>query len=486
MSFNSISFLLFFSIVFIVYYALPKRYRYIGLLAASYCFYMSCSLQYTIILIALTFITYLGALGIEKRYKKICFLASIIVSLAVLFYFKYWLFATVNINYILNILHIQQLSTNYNILLPIGISFYTLQSLGYLIDVYKGNTPPERNFMKYALYVSFFPTILSGPIERSNNLLKQIQNGTDFSYDGVKKGFLYIILGYFEKILIANRLAQMVDYAFSSYAELTGSAIVFAMVLYALQIYMDFAGYSFLALGISKTLGIDLIENFKQPYFALNIKDFWRRWHISLSRWLRDYIYIPLGGSHCSKIRTFLNILITFLISGLWHGASWCFILWGGLHGFYQILSSLTTSIRNKFTRLCKINVDCFCYRMMQRIITFSMVDFAWLFFRAPNLSTAIYMIKQILTNFCLSQTIWNRTWQFGMDSIRMLILFSEILLIFIIDILREKRVNKIAWINERNTVFRWTCYYAILLILLIGAIYNYGAEGSTFIYSKF
>lgn len=486
MSLYSINFLLFFSVVFIIYYALPKQYRYIGLLTASYFFYISYSPRYAIILIILTLITYLGAFGIEKGYRKICFSITIIASLGILLFFKYWLFALVNINRVLNVFHIQELSTSYDILLPIGISFYTLQSLGYLIDVYKEKISSERNFAKYALYVSFFPTILSGPIERSNNLLKQIQEGTDFSYEGVKKGFLLIILGYFEKILIANKLAQMVDYAFLTYTNLSGAAILFAMILYALQIYMDFAGYSFLALGISKSLGIHLVENFRQPYFALNIKDFWRRWHISLSRWLRDYIYIPLGGSHCSTIRTYSNLLITFLISGLWHGAGWCYILWGGLHGFYQILSPLTAGIRTKFIRLCKINVNSFGYKMIQRIITFCMVDFAWLFFRSPNISTAVYMIKQAITNFCLVETIRTKTWQLGMDGIRILILFSEILLIFIIDILREKNINIIAWINGQNTALRWVCYYMILLLLLIGAIYNYGAGTSTFIYSAF
>ena len=366
------------------------------------------------------------------------------------------------------------------------MSFYMLQSLGYLIDVYRENIEPETNFAKYALFVSFFPTIVSGPIERSGNLLRQIQNGTNFSYNDAKSGLLLIVFGYFEKLLIANRISQSVDYAFSNYSELTGAALVFAVFLYAIQIYADFAGYSHIAIGTAKILGFELIYNFKQPYFSVNIKDFWRRWHISLSRWLRDYVYISIGGSHCSKLKTYRNLILTFLISGLWHGSGVTYIVWGGLHGFYQVLGSVTLKIREKIKAKIKINSNCWSYQLLQGIFTFIMVDYAWLFFRAASMKQALSILYKIKSDFRLGDTIYYNLYLLSMEESRFIILVIEIIILLIIDILHEKGFSIISWVNRQNLVFRWSVYLSVIVALFIGILYNYGADVSSFIYSQF
>lgn len=312
MFFDSIGFLLFFPIVVLLYFAFPKKWRYIWLLVTSYFFYLCTSVEYTIFLILSTLITYIGARLMNTKHKKVVLWSCLISNLAVLCVCKHGIWGLSILKRILNLFDLQLSVDAISIVLPVGMSFYMFQSLGNLIDAYRRNAQPEKNFAKYALFVSFFPTILSGPIERSGNLLKQIQSGTEFSYDNAQKGLLMMAFGYFEKILIANRIAILVDNAYENYLGQTGAALAFAVFLYAIQIYADFAGYSYIAIGTAKVLGFDLVENFKQPYFALSIKAFWKRWHISLSQWLRDYVYISMGGSRCSKIKTYRNLFVTF------------------------------------------------------------------------------------------------------------------------------------------------------------------------------
>lgn len=361
-----------------------------------------------------------------------------------------------------------------------------LQAVGYLVDVYKGKVTVEKNFAKYALFVSFFPTILSGPIERSNNLLEQIRKGTKFSYDLVKSGLCFMLWGYFLKLMIANRLSQIVDAAFENSIEQTGATMLIAVILYGIQLYADFAGYSCIAIGVSRTLGFDLVENFRQPYFARSIKEFWGRWHISLSSWLKDYVYIPLGGNRCSKFRGYLNLLLTFLVSGLWHGNGFKFLAWGGLHGVYQIFSKITLSIRAKMIRICKIKTECFSYHLLQRFITFMLVDFAWLFFRASSFRNALFILKNIVFNFQLGDTILLKSYLVGYDPERFVLLLFEIAILFIIDFIHEKKISLLKWLDEQNKVFRWGAYIFACVVLLIGIIHDYGLDASAFIYTQF
>lgn len=327
MLFNSIQFLIFFPIVVALYYLIPKKVRYIWLLLASYYFYMSWNAKYALLLLFSTFVTYLSGLAlgymknkqlagpVKKRGMKLCVAASFTLNLGVLFWFKYFDFAVDNINYVLSKLHITLLNPQFDIILPVGISFFTFQALSYTVDVYRGDIKAEKNFLKYALFVSFFPQLVAGPIERSKNLLKQIEK--EHSFDAAKfcDGIYLMLWGFFLKMVLADRLAIVVNTVYGDIVQYGGMYVVVATIFFGFQIYCDFAGYSTIAMGAAKVMGFELMENFNAPYLAASIADFWRRWHISLSSWFRDYLYIPLGGNRKGKARKYLNQLIVFAVS---------------------------------------------------------------------------------------------------------------------------------------------------------------------------
>lgn len=485
MLFNSLGFMCFFPIVVLIYFIIPKRSRYIWLLVASYYFYMAWNPRYALVLMFSTITTYAAARCMRGSRKKLVFCICIVCNLLILGALKYIDFIINNINYILRFLRIELTWPAFDIILPIGISFYMLQALGYIIDVYQEKTEPETNFAKYALFVSFFPTILSGPIERSSNLLRQIQEGTEFSYDNARDGMILMVWGYCVKLLAADRLAILVNTAYSGYEDLTGASLLFAVVLYAIQLYCDFSGYSYIAIGTARVLGFSIMNNFSQPYFATSVRDFWKRWHISLSQWLRDYIYIPLGGN-CGKIKVYRNVMITFLVSGLWHGVGWHYIVWGGLHGTYQIISRMTTDIRKSIVKTLHIRTDSFYYRLWQSCITFLFIDFAWLFFRAESVGSAMAILKKIFFEFGLKKTMSDRLYLLGTDWTRFKIMFIELCVILVVDIFHEKKVSIRGWLNRQNWLIRWTCYLSVVMLLLLGIIRDYGVDASNFIYSQF
>lgn len=342
MLFHSMQFLFFFPTVLIIYFVIPEKIKHIWLLIASYYFYMCWNAKYVILLFYSTIVTYISGILIEKikqknwklsykiRYKKIIVALSLILNLGILFYFKYINFTLDIIVHLLKLVHIELTIPMFDIVLPVGISFYTFQALSYTLDVYWDEIYAEKNFFRYALFVSFFPQLVAGPIERSKNLLKQLAKTKKFNYNRVREGLLLMMWGYFLKLVIADRCAILVNTVYTNYMAYYGFQLITANVLFAFQIYCDFMGYSVIARGAAKVLGYELMENFSRPYLAQNIKEFWRRWHISLSSWLRDYLYIPLGGSRRTKIIKYRNLLLTFLVSGLWHGANITFVLWGG------------------------------------------------------------------------------------------------------------------------------------------------------------
>lgn len=349
MLFNSIEFLFFMPTVVLVTFLVPSRFRYILLLIASYFFYMSWDAKYGILLATITIITYVCAFAIdsvrsscnkrcidENRYKRRnrvgkCFLiVGLILNFGTLFYFKYANFTSLTINRIAHYIGLDFSSPSYEILLPVGISFFIFQAVGYMIDVYRGNIAAEKNLLRYALFVSFFPQLVAGPIERSGNLLKQLRMTTKFDVKNTKSGLLTIAYGLFLKIVLADNIAMTIDPIFDSIYDYSGMHLLFASILFAFQIYCDFNGYTLIAIGSAEILGYRLNKNFTSPYLAISVKDFWRRWHISLTSWFRDYLYIPLGGSRKGKYRKQLNTMIVFLVSGLWHGAAWKFVAWGG------------------------------------------------------------------------------------------------------------------------------------------------------------
>ena len=395
MLFNSIAFLLFFPIVCVLYYALPStqlRARNLLLLAASYYFYMNWQPAYALLLLTSTVVTYVAALGISRfpsrRAKKRCLVASLVLNLAILFLFKYYNFLGANDEAVLRACGLAIDVPSFGLLLPVGISFYTFQALGYSIDVYRGTTRVERDFPTYALFVSFFPQLVAGPIERSNNLLPQFRERHTLDYANVMAGLRLMAWGYFMKLVVADRCGLYVDAVFNHVAMHNGGSYLVASLLFPFQIYGDFAGYSLIAIGVARVLGFRLMENFRRPYFACSVGEFWHRWHISLSTWFKDYVYRPLGGNRVGPARRYVNLLVTFVVSGIWHGANWTFFCWGALHGLLLCLEKALGIGRRQYTGASKF---------LHWAATFVLVSLAWVLFRANSLADATTVITGII-----------------------------------------------------------------------------------------
>jgi len=400
MLFNSIQFVLFLPIVVILYYLLKPNYRWILLLIASYYFYMCWNPAYIVLIIASTLIDYYAGLQIEKsnkeNVKRFFLFISLFSNLGLLFFFKYYNFISESFNSIFHKYNIFYDIPYLNILLPVGISFYTFQTLSYTIDVYRGVKSPEKHLGIFAVYVSFFPQLVAGPIERSTRFIPQLHKSNSFKYENISKGIKLILWGYFLKLVIADRAAIYVNAVYNNVHHHSGLTFIAATIMFAFQIYGDFAGYSSIAIGAAKIMGYDLMTNFNRPYFAQSVREFWQRWHISLSSWFRDYLYIPLGGNRVVKWRWYYNLFITFVISGLWHGANWTFVIWGALHGLYLVLSILlSTGLFNKLS----INPQSIIYKIITILITNALVLFAWIFFRANTVSDAFFIVNKIFTS---------------------------------------------------------------------------------------
>lgn len=409
MIFNSFAFLIFFPIVLLLYRVLPKRARWIMLLAASYYFYMSWQADLIYLILFTTVVSYLCALAIEKTkkkwLKKLFLVTALVSSLSALFFFKYFNFLSGSVTSLLRTFGLPVADFTLNLILPVGISFYTFQTLSYVIDVYKSDMRAERHFGYYALYVSYFPQLVAGPIERPENLIPQLKQDNPFSAADVKAGLKMAAVGFFKKIAVADQISRYVDAVYNGVGSadkdvLNGFTVLFATALFAVQIYCDFSGYTDIAIGCARMMGIKLMQNFNDPYSATNIRGFWRRWHISLTSWFTDYIYIPLGGSRKGRARQYLNIMIVFFISGLWHGAAWTYVLWGLLHGVYQIFGYLTEKPRNAFWAKLGLEPDNRILTMLRRIGTFLLVMIAWVAFRANSLGDMAILYRQLFTGW--------------------------------------------------------------------------------------
>lgn len=391
MVFNSLEFLIFYPAVLLMYFILPHRFRWILLLAASYYFYLSWNVSLVFLIVFTTAVSYLAAIFIEKSQKRsvrrLCLILTLITSLGVLFFYKYFDFLAGSVISLANCLGAGLDSFSLDLILPVGISFYTFQTLSYVIDVYRGTLPAERHFGYYALYVSFFPQLVAGPIERPENLIPQLRADHSPRRDDTLEGLRLMLTGFFKKIAVADLCASFVVPVFSAPEKANSPAVILAAVLFAFQIYGDFAGYTDIAIGCARVMGIKLMKNFDRPYCAESIKEFWARWHISLSSWFRDYLYIPLGGNRCSKARHLFNLMVVFLVSGLWHGAAWTYVLWGALHGLYQVVGILTRGVREKIYARLHIDRDSAAAHIWRRAVTFALVTFAWIFFRADSVA---------------------------------------------------------------------------------------------------
>ena len=487
MLFNSTEFMIFFPVTLILYWIFPNKYRYICLFIASYTFYMFWNPKYALLMGTSTVVTFLSGVLIEKlRYKRTVVAFSFIINLAILIFFKYFDFLLQNINIVLSAFNIKLIEKPFDIILPVGISFYTFQALSYTIDVYRGEIKSEKNIIKYALFVSFFPQLVAGPIERSKNLLIQVDNLDKikrFDYERITEGLLLMLFGYFQKMVIADRAAILVDTVFNSYYEYNSMALILAAVFFAIQIYCDFGSYSLIAIGTAKVMGI----NFNTPYFARGIKEFWGRWHISLSTWFRDYLYIPLGGNRCSKFRKSFNILVTFLVSGLWHGANFTFIAWGAIHGIFHIIEELLKPIKEKYLNKFNVKTSAFSFLVLEIIITFIIVDLAWIFFRAETIHDALYYIHRIFTRIDLWALFDGTLYNLGLNIFEMNILIIGLFILISFDLVKYIRKKSIfEFLNKQNLYFRWFVMLFLIFYIIIYGKYGVGFDPKQFIYFQF
>ncbi len=485
MLFNSLDFIGFIIIVIPLFFIIPHRFRWVLLLAASYFFYMCWNVGYIALILFTTTVNYaMGRLmgnAKTQRARKTYLLIGLIASLAVLFGFKYLNFVITIVNGALQLVRADFALTPLNILLPVGISFFTLQTLSYTIDVYWKRTPAEKHFGIFALYVSFFPQLVAGPIERSEHLLPQFYEKQTFDPDRFRTGIYKMLGGFFMKMVVADRLAINVNAVYSAPELFSGLTIVVATLCFALQIYCDFAGYSLIAIGTAEILGFRLMQNFKSPYLATNIQQFWSRWHISLTTWLRDYIYIPLGGNRKGPARQYVNILLVFAISGLWHGASFAFIVWGVLHALYQIIERLTRPLviplvthQNKGIRGISLT--------MSYIITLTSVVLAWVFFRSATLSQSLLVFKQMFTVSAAPLT--PSTIFTGFDLQDRVVAFIAVFILIIAEIFNQKK-PLVAWLEERPLALRHAAIVLAIMVIIIFGIYGDNVVNQ-FIYFQF
>lgn len=460
MVFNSLSYAIFLPIVFILYWTLPHKYRWILLLFFSYYFYMNWNPKYIVLILFVTVFSYIAARLIEVKgkinVKKIILIVALLVCIGILFFYKYFGFFTQNIVAFLEKFFMHISFITWNPILPMGISFYTFQALSYVIDVYKGDINAEHHFGKYATYIAYFPQLVAGPIEKAGDLLPQIKKEHYFDYDRSTYGLKLMVWGFFKKIVVADRLAKYVDVVYNAPFQYRGFSFILATLMFSIQIYCDFSGYSDIAIGTSDLLGIKLMKNFNSPYFSDSIKDFWRKWHISLSIWLRDYIYIPLGGGKKGKIRRAFNLIITFLVSGLWHGANWTFILWGGIHGIAQIVEdNIIKKVKHIGNRWVRIG------------IVFLFCSFAWLFFRADSISDALYIMSNALDGIKQPFLYMKEGFlelEIGIHDVMLLTILVGI--VFIYDFFSTK-TDVIEWVGRQKIFIRYGFYLGILTLIL-------------------
>ena len=480
MIFNSFQFIWLFPIIFAVYYIVDwmfgakskdSRIANLLLIAISYGLYMQWNPKYALVLLGVTAITYISARSIDKHnafgQKKYLIWTGAFLALLPLLVFKYTNFILGSVSHLFG----RGDSIELNLIAPIGISFFTFQAVGYLFDVYYKRTMVEKDWWDYMLFVCFFPQILSGPISRASELLPQIKAKRVFVYSQAVDGLKWLLWGMFMKTVFADRIGIYVNTIFDNYQHLSGLSCIIGAVLYSFQIYGDFAGYSFMAVGVGKLMGFDLINNFNRPYLASSITEFWKRWHISLTRWLTYNVYVPLGGNRCSKGRQYLNILITFLVSGIWHGANWTFVIWGGAHGVLQIAEkSLGLDPKGHLasTRLMRLLTP------IRIAITFMLVSFVWIFFRMPSLGDAWGYIHQIFTGgFSSIATITPSA---------LLFIVMAIFVVVAKDLMDEYLPLQYTILHNKYIVVRWTGYIAILILIMLCGVFDAGS----FIYVNF
>lgn len=477
MLFNTFEFLWLFPIIFLAYYVImmAKRGQYAkfgnaALLIISYGLYIKWKPVYALVLLWVTAITYFAARTVDNKKKglgggRFLLAFSVVLTLLPLFFFKYYNFISMVLTDAISYIGIETGLPGLNWAMPLGISFFTLQAIGYLVDVYKGQIRAEKNWWDYMLFVSFFPQIASGPISKAKDLLPQIKAERHFDYAQCVEGLRWLLWGMFMKVVMADRVGIYVNTIFDNYEHQSGLSCFVGSLLYTFQIYGDFAGYSFMALGVGKLLGFNLINNFERPYLSQSVTEFWHRWHISLSTWLKDYIYIPLGGSRCSKMRNYWNIFVTFLVSGIWHGANWTFIVWGALHGVFQIFEKMLGLNKKNSHGIVKV------FRIF---VTFMVVNVAWIFFRMPSLNDALLFCGKIVSEHSLSLST--------ISPYMLLLMLLALFVVIIKDLMDYFLPEKYQPLFHHNFFVRWLVYVGLMIMILACGVF----DASQFIYVMF
>ncbi|QFT87894.1 Peptidoglycan O-acetyltransferase [Bacillus sp. THAF10] len=483
MSFISIEFLLFFAIIIFTYYLIPHRFRWVLLLVASYVFYAILSVQFIPLLLASTVSTYFSGILIEKqktkKQKKNTMLVGISVLLLFLGWFKYVNFVNESLRAVADYFHLNYSVPYQDIVLPLAISFYTLQAISYLVDIYHGKQKAERHYGYFSIFFAFFPQLVAGPIERAKKLLPQLKAEQSLDYENLSYGMKRIAWGFFKKTLIADRLAPIVASVFDS-PNPTGSEIVLATILFSIQLFADFSALSDIAIGCARMLGIKLTENFKQPHFAVSIADFWNRWHITFSSWLRDYIFFPLCKGKKKRSQIYVAIVITFLVSGIWHGAAWTFVIWGLIHGFYRVFGDYTKHLREEVASFIHLDRNPVFHKWVKITITFLLVCFSRVFYRSDSVTQAFENAKLFL-----SISSWNPLGifrAFEIFTLLDLVIFIFFFIVFqLFQYIERKNVSTWKLLSQRSTVVRFAFYIFIILSVLV-----FGVSGEGFIYGRF
>lgn len=479
MLFNSLEFAIFFPVVVALYFLLSQRWRTPLLLVASCVFYMAFIPAYILILAVTIVIDYTAGIYLERttgRTRKLLLSVSVAATCAVLFIFKYFYFFTDSFTGFVGLFGWQLTGPSIHIILPIGLSFHTFQSLSYVVEVYRGNQKAERSFLTYSTYVMFFPQLVAGPIERPQNLLHQFHEKHSFDYERVTSGLKRMAWGFFKKLVVADRLALYVNDVYGAPHHANGLQLTLGTIFFAYQIYCDFSGYSDIAIGSARVLGFKLMENFDQPYHSKSISEFWRRWHISLSTWFRDYVYIPLGGSRTSEPRAYFNLLVTFTISGLWHGAGWTFVVWGALNGFYLILWKLTQPVRRQVCGVFGVRDGGAIQSATGLLVTFGLTCVAWVFFRAESLGDAWYVLTHFWVGWDLNGLGTEQFLRRQMPVAVLSIVFLEV-----VEALHG-RISLTRFLAVRPMALRWTVYVGFVLGVVLFGIF----KSSQFIYFQF
>lgn len=479
MEFTSLVFAIFYSIIFLLYWCVHDKNRKIILLVANLIFYVSFGIKYALVLLVVIIFSFFMAKTVENRKKKNWLISAILGTVFFLIFYKYSGFILQIFNVGFGVLGWKTIQYH-SIVAPIGISYYTFQAISYVVDVYKGRIKAEKNFLTYAVYISFFPTVLSGPIERAGNILPQLQEESKFDYANAVLGLERILWGCFKKLVIADNLAVYVNAVGADIFSYSGFAIVLANLGYTIQLYCDFSGYSDMAIGFAKMLNIQVKDNFRAPYFADSIKDFWARWHISLSGWLRDYIYIPLGGSRCSKFKSMINLMITFVISGIWHGAGIKYLIWGAMHGVLQCIERMFSRTDKSVAasqREGKKLVKC-----IKRIVTFLIINFTWLPFWLPTTRSFLYAITHMFEGIGnVSTYLNNGVGAFSINTYMIFTLIISLIILFIHDYKAVKNEVYDRFIAKNEQRKKWNRIFILLVILCCNCV-----AGGGFIYFQY